>query len=340
MATSKKSTTNRARPEIKTYTKHDPLEVFRKLGLPVAGKTPDWVYRLDRDLGLDIGKNNPQCDEEEFRELVFQEIRKYSTGKEDDDDQAPAPYLIDGLINRGEVVLIIEDSGSEMSRLALDIGRSVSEGLEWFDMATEESPVVIIDRNMQRDLHAPCCADAKSKKKCMPIAEDQFETKVWMMGQGEPIWSVLLRIGVWFREKTKPLVIINRLDEFLPLEACEDDATAVTSLMETLKRIARKFEITIAIPLSEDMSNPGDPGATDGGSILAAIKQVVGTRISVQQAPNVKSLGKIMIETESSPTPSLLGVQVNFELAMLEDPSDPAHVFARAYLADKKARGV
>lgn len=166
------------------------------------------------------------------------------------------PFVIDGFVRQGEVLLLGAESKSRKSWLAQDAGLAVAMGIPWLPMEddegqsgfkTEAANVHVFD--LELSSQEVLYRFAKARGNAFP---DDLETQSQVSDrfhsyslEGEPAVAVLAHLEEMTNEvKAGDLVIIDCLYR---LQADGNETQAVAEILESVKRFTKKTQAAVIV---------------------------------------------------------------------------------------------
>ncbi len=227
-----------------------------------------------------------------------------------------SPYLIDGLVRRGEIVNTIAGSKDGKTWFTYGMLLSLATGSSWLDFPTTKSRCLLIDNELKQSeishrLHQVAIAANASNanlKGCITVwpargfdyTVDRIESDL-----------SLLPVG------TFDLIAIDAFYRIFPPGISENDNAAVTQIYNRLNAIASKHDTTIVIVHHSTKGQQGGKSVTDVGSGAGAISRAADTHLVIR--PHTQDgLAVLDAVTRSSPKPASRSIRFNFPLWELD----------------------
>jgi len=153
--------------------------------------------------------------------------------------------LIEGIVRKGDKLTIVAPSKANKTHMLIQLAISVSTGGYFMDRACEQSNVLFIDTELQKNSHAHRVDKIKNALKCG--LDDGAYDLLPLRGVSVTVESIADFIIRCSEKKTDGygLIILDPLYRFLA-ERDENSATAMASLFCELERIAQSTGAVIA----------------------------------------------------------------------------------------------
>lgn len=221
------------------------------------------------------------------------------------------PYVIDGLLRRGEVMNIVGAPKSNKSWLSLNVIMSIAMGSPLFDyFACVRGRAAIIDN----ELHSE---------------EGSFRTRTGVDAFGIPREAIQDNVDflsvrgrlmdlnrLWHELENIPpshytLIVLDALYRFMPKGLDENDNGAMAEIYNTLDGYARYLNSSIVVIHHSTKGNQAYKNVTDVGAGAGAQSRAADTHL-VLRAHEEKNCAVLEAAVRSSPPVSALGLRFDF----------------------------
>jgi hypothetical protein len=138
------------------------------------------------------------------------------------------PWIVEGMIPAGGILLFAGESGSYKTWLSLFLAKAVQEGRDFLGRKTVPRPVLYLDRENPLTLIKERCA--------LLNVQPSEKLRLWGGWQSDPPPMIGDRRLLEMADKIQPLIIVDSLIRFHTGD--ENSATEISRVMSELRRLA------------------------------------------------------------------------------------------------------
>ena len=282
----------------------------------IVGCAREDLPRLLRDKGF--GTSEPSlADDPRFAELLgkTKKLPEVERSGEQIERQCPTvdfdelqemtaggqrrPYVIDGLLRRGEVCNIIASPKVGKSFLVYNMAFAMSCGKDFLGYQSAENlKVLICDNELHPEELAWRTKQVANGLGVNPGKNLQFTCLRGADIDVDALDSKLDEIGA----SNFDIIVIDALYRVLPKSASENSNSDMTQVYNKLDSIARKNECAVVCIHHSSKGNQGDKGVTDVGAGAGAVSRAADTHLVIREHVD-KGLCVIDAVTRSGKSP-------------------------------------
>lgn len=195
-----------------------------------------------------------------------------------DDNPTLKPYVIDGLLRRGEVCNVIAASKTGKSFLSLGMVFAIATGEEWLGHQTAQGRCLIVDN----ELHIETMAN-RIKSVANSLGVDLRGLGIDVLPLRGELHDLYAIGGLFDKVAGKySLIVCDAFYRFLPPDTSENDNAAITRLFNQLDAYAKAANAAIVIIHHASKGNQSGKEITDVGAGAGSISRAADSHLVVR----------------------------------------------------------
>lgn len=242
----------------------------------------------------------------------FETISPISFGKLIDDNPEMRPFVIDGVLRRGETANIIAAAKIGKSFLAGNLAWSIATGQPWMTHEVAQGRVLVLDN----ELHPETLASRLLKiALSMEIDVHEFGDAIDVLclrGLNIDIHAMQSRLAA-IQPGQYAFVVLDALYRTLPSGTSENDNSQMMAIYNRLDFYAQAWDCAIGVVHHASKGQQGDKSVTDVGSGAGSISRAADTHIVLRPHEDAE-LSVLECVTRSFKSPEPVSVRFDWPL--------------------------
>lgn len=286
---------------------------LRKAYEPNAYVEPD-TSRLLASYGIDTSYDSHKASDSESHEntTTSTRIHPVSIGQLIDDNQELRPFVVAGVLRRGETANIIAAAKVGKSHLAGGLAWSVATGTPWLSHDVARGRVLIVDN----ELHPETLAYRLHRIATdMQIRVNDFADSIDVIslrGKDISIHAIEHRLAS-IEPGTYSLAIVDALYRTLPAGTSENLNSDMMQVYNKLDAYAQSWDCAIAVVHHASKGQQGDKSVTDVGAGAGAISRAADTHLVIRPHED-DGLSVLECVTRSFKSPEPVSIRFDWPL--------------------------